>query len=225
MARRAVVLLSGGMDSAVCLRVAQRDGFEPWTLSFDYGQRHRAELAAAEAVATACGVPAAHRRVLGLGHVFSGSALTGDRAVALDRAAEEIGADIPATYVPARNIVFLALATAFAEPLGATDLFIGVNTLDYSGYPDCRPTFIAAFTEAVRLGTVGGVSIHTPLAELDKAGIVRLGLSLDVPFAQTLTCYLGSRPACGRCDACQLRRRGFAAAGCADPIAYAQAEP
>ena len=221
MVRRAVVLLSGGMDSAVCLRVAQRDGFEPWTLSFDYGQRHRAELAAARAVAAACGVPAARRRVLRLSRAFAGSALTGDGPVALDRAPTEIGADVPATYVPARNIVFLSLATALAEPLGARDLFIGVNTLDYSGYPDCRPAFIAAFTEAVRLGTVGGVHIHTPLAELDKAGIVRLGHTLEAPFAQTLSCYLGSRPACGRCDACQLRRRGFAAAGCVDPIPYA----
>ena len=223
MVRRAVILLSGGMDSAVCLRVAQREGFDPWTLSFDYGQRHRTELAAARAVAAACGVPATRRRVLRLGRAFSGSALTGDGAVALDRTPDAIGADVPTTYVPARNLVFLSLATALAEPLGARDVFIGVNTLDYSGYPDCRPAFIAAFTEAVRLGTVGGITIHTPLAALDKAGIVRLGLALEAPFARTLSCYLGSRPACGRCDACQLRRRGFAAAGCVDPIPYADA--
>jgi 7-cyano-7-deazaguanine synthase len=219
--RRAVVLLSGGMDSAVCLGVALREGFVPWTLSFDYGQRHRAELAAAQAVAEAYGVPPERRRVVDLGRVFSGSALTGDAEVPTDRTPEEIGRGIPATYVPARNLVFLALATALAEPLGARDLFIGVNALDYSGYPDCRPEFVAAFERAARLGTVSGVTVHTPLVHLTKADIVRLGLEVGAPFDRTLSCYFGRVPACGRCDACLLRRRGFAEAGVPDPIPYA----
>ncbi len=221
MAKRAVVLLSGGMDSAVCLAVAQREGMETWPLSFDYGQRHLLELESARAVAAAMGVPPSRHRILDLGRVFSGSALTGDAPVPLDRAAEEMARDIPITYVPARNLVFLALATAVAEPAGAGDLFIGVNALDYSGYPDCRPAFITAFEQAARLGTKAGVRVHAPLAHMTKADIARLGASLGAPLHLTLSCYLGQRPACGRCDACQLRLKGFAEAGMADPIAYA----
>ena len=219
--RPAVVLLSGGLDSTVCLAVALREGFTPWTLSFDYGQRHRRELEAAAAVAAALGVPPERRRVADLRGLFSGSALTGQGEVPLDRGAAEIGAGVPVTYVPARNLVFLALTAALAEPLGARDAFIGVNALDYSGYPDCRPEFIAAFTQAAALGTQDGLQVHTPLARLSKAGIVALGAHLRAPLQLTLSCYLGTVPACGRCDACQLRRRGFAEAGLPDPLAYA----
>lgn len=210
------------MDSAVCLALAVRGGFTAWTLSFDYGQRHRLELQSARDVATALGVPSIRQRVLPLPGVFSGSALTGEAEVPLDRTAEEIGRGIPLTYVPARNLVFLAMATAMAEPLGAGDIFIGVNALDFSGYPDCRPAFIAAFTEAARLGTRSRVTVHAPLIHLHKAAIVRLGIELGAPLALTTSCYLGIRPACGRCDACQLRLKGFAEAGVPDPLPYAQ---
>ena len=220
---RAVVLLSGGMDSTVCLGVALREGYMPWTLSFDYGQRHRAELGAAVAVAEAYGIPAGHRQVVDLGRIFRGSALTGQAGVPMDRSPEVMASGVPVTYVPARNLVFLALATAIAEPLGARDLYIGVNALDYSGYPDCRPEFIAAFGEAARLGTASGMRVHTPLAHLSKAGIVGLGAGVVAPLHLTLSCYQGSVPACGRCDACLLRRKGFAEAGVADPIPYAVA--
>jgi 7-cyano-7-deazaguanine synthase len=219
--RPAVVLLSGGLDSAVCLCVARDAGFVPWTLSFDYGQRHRRELEAAGAVAAAAGVPAERRQVVPLAGLFSGSALTGEADVPLDRGPAEMAAGIPPTYVPARNLVFLALAAAIAEPRGARDLFIGVNALDYSGYPDCRPEFIAAFEAAARLGMRDGVTVHAPLQHLDKAGIVRLGLHHGAPLHLTLSCYLGTVPACGRCDACRLRRKGFAGAGVPDPIPYA----
>lgn len=218
--KRAVVLLSGGMDSAVCLALAGRDGFQPWTLSFDYGQRHRAELASADAVAEALGIPAAQRRVVNLGGVFSGSALTGDAEVPLGRSVNEMASGIPATYVPARNLVFLSLAVALAEPLGAVDIFIGVNALDYSGYPDCRPAFIDAFQEAARLGTRGELTVHAPLAHSSKADIVKLGVAAGAPLHLTTSCYLGQQPACGACDACQLRLKGFAAAGIPDPIPY-----
>ena len=221
MGTPAVVLLSGGLDSTVCLTWALRRGMEPWLLSFDYGQRHRGELEAAGAVAAALGVPGSRRRVLDLRGMFHGSALTGDGPLPLDRPPAEIGAGIPATYVPARNLVFLSLATALAEPLGARDLVIGVNALDYSGYPDCRPEFIAAFVQAARLGTQTEMRVHAPLAALGKAEIVRLGVELGAPLHLTLSCYGGTVPACGRCDACILRRRGFAEAGVADPIAYA----
>ncbi len=219
--KAALVLLSGGMDSAVCLALALRAGFVPWTLSFDYGQRHRRELEAASAVARACGIPPGRRRVVPLQGLFSGSALTGEAEVPLDRDPAEMAAGIPATYVPARNLVFLALAAAIAEPRGARDVFIGVNALDYSGYPDCRPEFIAAFEAAARLGLRDGLRVHAPLSGLDKAGIVRLGLEAGAPLHLTLSCYRGTVPACGRCDACLLRRKGFAEAGLPDPIPYA----
>lgn len=219
---RALVLHSGGLDSTVCLGLARQAGYDVWTLSFAYGQRHAAELAAAAAVADALAIPPAQRRVLPLERIFSGSALTGELAVPLDRSAAEIGVGVPDTYVPARNLVFLSLAVAIAEPLGCRDLFIGVNALDYSGYPDCRPEFIAAFARAANLGTATPLTVHTPLVAKTKAEIARLGHDLGLPLERTLSCYLGQRPACGRCDACQLRRRGFAEAGLVDPVPYAQ---
>lgn len=218
---RALVLLSGGLDSTVCLGVALRDGHEAWTLSFDYGQRHRAELGAAAAVADAYGIPASRRRVVDLAGLFRGSALTGQAEVPLDRTPAEMSQAVPVTYVPARNLVFLSIALAVAEPLGAADLFIGVNALDYSGYPDCRPEFIAAFEAAARLGTAGGARVHTPLVHLSKAQIARLGQGIGAPLHLTLSCYQGTVPACGRCDACLLRRKGFAEAGLEDPLRYA----
>lgn len=226
-ARPAVVLLSGGLDSATVLAVAQSQGFAPVALSFDYGQRHRAELAAAAKVAASRGV--SHRVVhLGLA-ALGGSALT-DLSIAVpkDRAEPEIGADIPVTYVPARNTVFLSVGLALCERLGTGDLFIGVNALDYSGYPDCRPEFIEAFERLAQLATADGVTgrvryrIHTPLLQLTKAQIVRLGADLGVDYAPTLSCYdpADDGAACGRCDACALRRRGFADAGVPDPTRY-----
>jgi 7-cyano-7-deazaguanine synthase len=221
---RAVVLLSGGMDSAVAAAWARAAGFETAALSVDYGQRHRAELEAARAIAADLGI-ADHRIVTVDLRVLGGSALTDVIEVPRDRAA--IGDDIPVTYVPARNTVLLALLTSFAEVLGAADLVIGANVQDYSGYPDCRPAFLRAFAEVARLGTRAGsegrrFTVHAPLLQLSKAGIVRLGTSLGVTFAHTLSCY--DPPAafvhCGRCDACRLRRAGFLEAGVADPTAY-----
>ena len=221
----AVVLLSGGMDSAVAAAWARAAGFETAALSVDYGQRHRAELDAARRVAADLGI-VDHRVVAVDLRAFGGSALTDAIDVPRDRAA--IGGDIPVTYVPARNTVLLALLTSFAEVLGAGDLVIGANVQDYSGYPDCRPAFLRAFAEVARLGTGAGArggrfTVHAPLLQLSKAGIVRLGVGLGVAFAHTLSCY--DPPAalvhCGRCDACRLRRAGFAEAGVADPTTYA----
>jgi 7-cyano-7-deazaguanine synthase len=221
--RRAVVLLSGGLDSTTCLAVARRQGFEVHCLSVDYGQRHRLELARARRIARAMGA-ADHRVVRVDLRAFGGSALT-DRAMAVPkgRGARQMARGIPSTYVPARNTVMLGLALAHAEVVGARDLFIGVNAVDYSGYPDCRPAFVRAFEKVARLATRAGVEgaplrIRAPLQRLSKAGIVRLGARLGVPFELTLSCYDPVRGrACGRCDACQLRRRGFAQAGLADP--------
>jgi 7-cyano-7-deazaguanine synthase len=234
-ARVAVVLLSGGLDSATCLAVARRDGFAPHALSFRYGQRHAVELEAAATVASAAGVP--HTVVtLDLAR-FGGSALT-DPAVPVPkgRPLGDPGREdtpIPVTYVPARNTVFLAHALALAEVLGASDVFIGVNAVDYSGYPDCRPGFLAAFEAMANLATKAAVEdgvrlrIHAPLLELSKAEIIRLGAELGVDFAATVSCY-DPEPdgaACGACDACVLRARGFAAAGLADPTRYAAGDP
>jgi 7-cyano-7-deazaguanine synthase len=223
-ARRAVVLLSGGMDSATAAAWAKAAGFEVAALSVDYGQRHRQELDAARRVAGQLGI-ADHRVVAVDLRAIGGSALTAEIAVPKDR--KGIGGDVPVTYVPARNTVFLALLTGFAEVLGATDLVIGANVQDYSGYPDCRPEFLRAFAEVARLGTKAGIggarfSVHAPLLHLSKAGIVRLGASLGVDYAATLSCY--DPPAvfvhCGRCDACRLRRAGFTEAGVPDPSSY-----
>jgi 7-cyano-7-deazaguanine synthase len=233
MKASAVVLLSGGMDSAVTLAEARAAGFDAHALSFDYGQRHRAELDAAARVATALAA-ARHVTVRLDLRAFGGSALTADIAVPKDRA--ELGGDgpIPVTYVPARNTIFLAVALGYAETIAATDLFIGVNAVDFSGYPDCRPEFIAAFERMANLGTKMGVEgsgtdgrrvrIHAPLATKSKADIVRRGLALGVDFGLTLTCYdpirRGTRAVpCGHCDACRLRAEGFRAAGIIDPAA------
>jgi 7-cyano-7-deazaguanine synthase len=223
--RKAAVLLSGGLDSATAAAWAKAAGFEVAALSIDYGQRHRLELEAARRVAKGLGV-ADHRIIAVDLRAIGGSALTGAVEVPKDRSA--IGADVPVTYVPARNTVFLALLTGFAEVLGSADLVIGANVQDYSGYPDCRPEFLHAFEVVARLGTRAGVdgarfTVHAPLLHLSKAGIVRLGASLNVDFAATLSCY--DPPAafvhCGRCDACRLRRAGFADAGVPDPTAWA----
>jgi 7-cyano-7-deazaguanine synthase len=218
-----VVLLSGGLDSATCLAIAKSAGFACHCLSVDYGQRHAAELAAAARVATALGA-AAHRVVhLDMGQ-FGGSALT-DAAIAVP--VDGVKPGIPVTYVPARNTIMLALALGWAEILGARDIFVGVNAVDYSGYPDCRPAFIDAFEKLANLATKAGVEghathIHAPLLDLSKADIIRRGAALGVDYALTVSCYQADAQgkACGRCDACRLRREGFAAAGIADPTAY-----
>jgi 7-cyano-7-deazaguanine synthase len=225
-APRAVVLLSGGLDSSTCLAVARRDGFEAHALSVNYGQRHRTELDRARRVARAMGA-ADHRVVRVDLSTFGGSALT-DAGVAVpkDRPARAMASGIPVTYVPARNTVLLALALAHAETLGASDVYVGVNAIDYSGYPDCRPAFIRAFERLARVATKAGVEgrplhIRAPLLRLTKAGIIRLGTSLGVPYRLTLSCYDPVRGrACGRCDACELRRKGFAEAGVPDPTLY-----
>ncbi len=223
----AVCLLSGGLDSATCLGVARRDGFDCYALSFDYGQRHRVELEAAARVARQMG--AKEHRVAKIDlRAFGGSALTADIEVPKHVTVEELPAGIPITYVPARNTIFLSYAMAWAEVLRASDVFIGVNAIDYSGYPDCRPEFIAAFEAMANLATKAGVEgtthlkIHTPLAKLDKAGIVKLAARVGVDFAQTHSCYdpdSSGRP-CGRCDSCLLRKKGFREAGIEDPLLY-----
>jgi 7-cyano-7-deazaguanine synthase len=220
--RAAVVLVSGGMDSAVTLAVARAAGFDCHALSFDYGQRHRVELEAAARVARALGA-ASHRVIRFDLAQFGGSALT-DPGIAVP---EQPAGGIPVTYVPARNTILLSFALAQAEVLGANDIFIGVNAVDYSGYPDCRPEYIAAFQNLARLATRAGVegaaiTIHAPLIALSKAEIVRRGTKLGVDFGATVSCYQpdDAGRACGRCDACRLRRDGFAAAGLRDPTRY-----
>jgi 7-cyano-7-deazaguanine synthase len=218
------------MDSAVALAEARARGFACHALSVDYGQRHRAELAAARRVAGAFG--AVEQRTVALDlRAIGGSALTGAADVPKDRPQAEIGTGVPATYVPARNLVLLALALGWAEVLGARDIYIGVNALDYSGYPDCRPEFLRAFEAVARTATAAGAErgarfrVHAPLLELTKAGIVRRGIELGVDFGLTHTCYDplergGTVLACGRCDACRLRLKGFAEAGVRDPLTY-----
>jgi len=223
--RRAVCLLSGGLDSATTLALARRDGFECYAISFDYGQRHSVELEAAARVAKSLG--AVRHLVVRIDlRVFGGSALTSDIDVPKGRAPAEMTADIPVTYVPARNTVFLSFALAWAEVLGASDIFIGVNALDYSGYPDCRPEYIEAYERMANLATKAGVErrtrvkIHAPLIRLSKAEIVKLGTELGVDFSLTHSCYdpgADGRP-CGQCDSCLLRRKGFEEAGIVDPL-------
>jgi 7-cyano-7-deazaguanine synthase len=220
---KAVVLLSGGLDSATILAMAQADGYACYTMSFDYGQRHRAELQAAEAIALRAGV--AEHKVIGLDlNGMGGSALT-DSTIAVPESEQ---AGIPVTYVPARNTVFLSLALGWAEVLGAGDIFIGVNAVDYSGYPDCRPAFIEAFERVANLATREGVEgagfkIRAPLQEMSKADIIRAGLERGVDYSLTVSCYQADQQgrACGRCDSCRLRSAGFAAAGVDDPTRYA----
>ena len=223
---KAVVLLSGGLDSTTVLAMAKAQGFEPCALSFRYGQRHGVELEAAERIAKAFGAP--HRIVSIDLSSLGGSALTdGAIEVPKDRDEAALGGDIPVTYVPARNTVFLAVALGYAETLGCGDLFVGVNALDYSGYPDCRPAFIEAFEKLAQVATADGATgrvryrIHAPLMQMTKAEIIRQGAALGVDYSMTHSCYDPSGGlACGRCDSCVLRKRGFAEAGVADPTAY-----
>jgi 7-cyano-7-deazaguanine synthase len=219
----AVCLLSGGLDSATCLALARREGYACYALSFDYGQRHRVELDAAGRVAASLGVVEHLVTKIGLDR-FGGSALTADIAVPKERSANEMGHGIPITYVPARNTIFLSFALAWAEVLGSSDIFIGVNALDYSGYPDCRPEYIEAYQRMANLATRAGVEgtmslrIHAPLMNLNKAQIVKLGAELGLAFGLTHSCYdpaPDGRP-CGQCDACLLRRKGFEEAGIED---------
>lgn len=223
--KNAVVLLSGGLDSATVLAIAKADGFTPYALSFRYGQRHLLELKAAEQVARALGVAEHVVADVDLRR-FGGSALTADIAVPKQRSPEQMGQGIPITYVPARNTLFLSFALGWAEVLGSSDLFIGVNALDYSGYPDCRPEYIAAYEAMANLATAAGVEgrqklkVHTPLIQLTKAEIIRQGIKLGVDYGMTSSCYdpgEDGRP-CGQCDACLLRAKGFREAGLTDPL-------
>ena len=226
-ARRAVCLLSGGLDSSTCLALARRQGYECYALSFDYGQRHRIELDAARRVSEC--LRAARHIVVSIDlRVFGGSALTADIEVPKRRDERDMSRGIPVTYVPARNTVFLSLAVAWAEVLEASDIFIGVNAIDYSGYPDCRPEFIESFEHMANLATKAGVEgrtrvrIHTPLIRLSKAEIVRLAAELGLDFSLTHSCYdpdESGRP-CGLCDSCLLRKKGFEQAGVPDPLEY-----
>lgn len=221
--KRAVVLLSGGLDSAAVLAWMRREGYACHALSFRYGQRHGVELARATEIARALGAVEHKTTEIDL-RAFGGSALTADIAVPKDRAEGEMSRGVPITYVPARNTIFLAFALAYAETIQSSDLAIGVNAIDYSGYPDCRPEFIAAFERLANLATASATEegarfrIHTPLQHLTKAGIVKLALELGVPVGRTLSCYdpLPDGTPCGHCDACILRRKGFAEAGVED---------
>ena len=225
--KKAVVLLSGGLDSATCVAMARGAGFEVYALSFAYGQRHSVELEAADRVAKHLGVVEHKTAVLDL-RLFGGSALTADIDVPKDRSDDDMSHDIPVTYVPARNTIFLSFAMAYAEVVGAKDIFIGVNALDYSGYPDCRPEFIASFQETANLGTKAGVTederlqIQTPLIDMSKAEIAATGTKLGVDYAMTISCYDPDDTglACGHCDSCLLRQKGFREAGLADPTRY-----
>src|SRR3954470_19905584 len=232
----AVVLLSGGLDSTTVLAIAQSEGFSVHALTFNYGQRHAGEIHAAKTIARAARVTRHEIVSIDL-RVFGGSALTANIPVPRDRdltagaSSSESASAIPITYVPARNTIFLSYALAFAEVIGASNIFIGVNALDYSGYPDCRPEYIHAFEKMANLATRAGVegkthlTIRTPLISLSKAAIIRLGLSLGLDYSATTSCYDpgANGEACGRCDACQLRLKGFAEAGVEDPIAYSSA--
>ncbi len=226
-AKRAVVLLSGGLDSATVLAIARQAGFELYALSFSYGQRHVWELEAAARVAAAIGVTKHRVAQIDL-RIFGGSALTDEIAVPKGRSMDAMAHGIPITYVPARNTIFLAFALAWAEVLGSSDIFIGVNALDYSGYPDCRPEFIEAFERMANLATKAGVEgrqalkIHTPLIALKKAEIIRKGMELGVDYGLTSSCYdpSASGEPCGACDSCLLRRKGFRENGTDDPLSY-----
>ena len=227
--KKAVILLSGGLDSATCLAIAIDSGFLPYALSFRYGQRHEFELDSAKAVSKSMGVEKHIILDIDL-RAFGGSALTDDIEVPKDRDETNIKNEIPVTYVPARNTIFLSFGLAYAETLGANDIFIGVNALDYSGYPDCRPEYIASFQHMANLATKVGVeeksdtNIHTPLIDLTKSGIIKAGLNLNVDYGLTHSCYDPEQNgySCGHCDACQLRIRGFEKLGLSDPIKYSK---
>ena len=224
--RKAVVLFSGGLDSTTVLAIARQQGFLPYALSFRYGQRHAGEIEAARAIAARAGV--ADHVVVDIDlRIFGGSALTAELPVPKDRAPDDIGGGVPITYVPARNTIFLSYALAYAEVLGAFDVFLGINALDYSGYPDCRPEYLEAFQRLADLATRAGVegarfTLHAPLLHLTKAEIIRTGLALGVDYGPTRSCYdpTDSGLSCGRCDSCQLRLAGFAHNGLADPAPY-----
>lgn len=223
-ARSGIILLSGGLDSATCLAIAKSEGFDPlYTLAFDYGQRHRHELTAAAKLAADAGVK--EHRVISIDlRQFGASALTSDIGVPKDRNKAQMSAGIPITYVPARNTIFLSYALAWAEVLGAPDVFIGVNAIDYSGYPDCRPEFIEAFERMANLGTkfAGAFKVHTPFIRWSKAQIIRRGAELGVNYTLTHSCYDPDETgaACGHCDSCLLRKKGFVEAGLPDPTRY-----
>ncbi|NOK16992.1 7-cyano-7-deazaguanine synthase QueC [Corallococcus carmarthensis] len=226
MAKRAVVLLSGGLDSTTCLAMAKADGFEPVCLSIAYGQRHAVELERAKKVAAIMGVRDVRVVTVDLRQV-GGSALTDDIPVPKDRSEDDMSHDVPVTYVPARNALFLSLALGLAEVVGATDLYIGVNAVDYSGYPDCRPEFIRSFEAMAQLATKAGVEgatfkVHAPLSGLTKAQIIQAGVKLGVDYGMTHSCYDPDAQgrACGRCDSCLLRSKGFQEAGVPDPTVY-----
>ena len=225
--KRAVVLLSGGLDSATTLAIAKHDGYETFALSFEYGQRHRIEVDSAKQIALSLGV-CEHRIAKIDLRVFGGSALTDAIAVPKNRSDTEIANQIPVTYVPARNTIFLSYALAWAEAIGARNIFIGVNARDYSGYPDCRPEFIEQFEQLANLGTRAGISgerfrIHAPLIAMNKPEIIQKGQELGVDFSITHSCYDPGPDgtACGECDSCRLRRRGFRDAGIKEPLRYA----
>jgi 7-cyano-7-deazaguanine synthase len=224
--KKAVIILSGGLDSTTCMGMALEQAYELYPITFDYGQRHHIEIENARSVAEYYGVSKRHKVIkLGFLRDFGGSALT-DEAIEVP-VGEEITTEIPVTYVPGRNLLFLSIATSYAEASGADAIFIGVNALDYSGYPDCRPEFIRKFEEVIALATkVGvegyGVQISTPLIVLSKADIIREGMRLKVPYHLTTSCYNGRAEACGQCDSCRLRLKGFADAGLVDPIVYEQ---
>ena len=225
--KRAVVLVSGGLDSAIALAICAQEGFESYALSFDYGQRHRLELISARKVAAS--LAARDHRVATIDlRIFGGSALTSDIAVPKNRETKSAN-EIPITYVPARNTIFLSYALAWAEVLGAADVFIGANAIDYSGYPDCRPEFLSAFEHIASVGTKAGVEgtkfrVHAPLLSMSKADIIRKGTELGVDFSLTHSCYDPSAEglACGKCDSCRLRLAGFREAGLTDPIRYSE---
>jgi 7-cyano-7-deazaguanine synthase len=226
MNQKAVVLLSGGLDSATVLAIVKSRGYTPYALSFRYGQRHEAELQAAKILSSRLGVADHVVAEIDL-RIFGGSALTSDMEVPKGRSEAEIGGGIPVTYVPARNTIFLSYALAYAEVLSAKDIFLGINALDYSGYPDCRPEYLAAFQNlanlATRIGVEGqGVTIHAPLLQMSKAEIISLGLRLGVDYSVTRSCYdpAPDGASCGTCDACQLRRAGFLKNGLSDPAPY-----
>lgn len=220
---RAVIILSGGLDSTTCMGIAQAEGYELYPITFDYGQRHANELDNARAVAEHYGASDRHKIVsMSFLREIGGSALTDESIEVPTGAPDE---EIPVTYVPGRNLLFLSMAASYAEVIGATRIYIGVNALDYSGYPDCRPEFIAKVEETIRLATKAGVSgegirIEVPIIDMTKAEIIREGLRLGVPYELTTSCYNGGEAACGECDSCRLRLKGFAEAGAVDPIPY-----
>ena len=227
MQQKAVVLLSGGLDSSTVLAIAHRQGFELHTLSFDYGQRHQREVEAAATIARYYSVVEQKTVHIDL-RAFGGSGLTSDIAVPHHRSLEDMAHDIPITYVPARNTIFLSFALAYAEVSGANDIFLGINAIDYSGYPDCRSEYLEAYERMANLATKASIQdgrsvhIHAPLLCMGKADIIRKGIELGVPYEHTWSCYEGHELACGTCDSCLLRLAGFAEAGLTDPIAYVQ---